>query len=95
MWSGRLRDRRRRSHSPPIAPFADTARFRPDDPDALVAASLACPVCLHGDGVRCEDALDGYDPSVRCDCGTCNTRWRVFLTPEQALRLALMHAPAR
>ncbi len=29
----------------------DTARFRPDDPDALVAASLACPICLRSDDV--------------------------------------------
>jgi hypothetical protein len=90
-----LPGRRLPPHSRSIVALADTARFRPDDPDALVAASLACPVCLHGDGVRCDDTLDGYDPSVGCACAVCDTRWRVYLRPEQALRLALLHAPAR
>lgn len=75
-----------------IALLADTARFRPDDPDALVTASLACPVCLRGDGLECDATLEGYDPLVRCRCPSCETRWRVYLTPEQALRLGLMHA---
>jgi hypothetical protein len=72
----------------------DTARFRPDDPDALVAASLACPICLYSDGVRWEATLEGYDPSVECLCPACEERWRVYLAPEQALRVGLMHAPA-
>jgi len=60
----------------------------------LVAASLACPLCLHADAVRWEAALEGYDPSVSCECPSCDARWRVYLTPEQALRLGLMHAAA-
>ena len=76
-----------------VAP-ADTARFTPRDPDALVAASLACPVCLGGQGIVCDDALEGYDPSVSCECPECDVTWRVYLTPEQALRLGLMHAHA-
>ena len=32
--------------------FAETARFRHDDPDVLVLASLACPICLGGDDVQ-------------------------------------------
>jgi hypothetical protein len=74
----------------------DTARFRPDDPDALVAASLACPYCLGSESVHWHAALDGYDPSVECSCGCCDEGWRVYLTPEQALRLGLMlaHSPA-
>lgn len=76
------------------ARLADVARFAPNDPDALVAAALACPLCLCSEGVQCEDSLDGYDPSVRCRCPSCQARWRVYLTPEQALRLALMHAHA-
>ncbi len=61
----------------------------------LVAASLACPVCLHGEDVRWDAALQGYDPSVQCRCPTCDQQWRVYLTPDQALRLGLMaHAHA-
>lgn len=74
--------------------LADVARFRPDDPDALVTAALACPLCLRAEGVRWRDSLEGYDPSVRCQCPSCQARWRVYLTPEQALRLGLMHAHA-
>ncbi len=70
--------------------LADTARFRPDDPDALVTASLACPICLCSDEVIWEAALDGYDPSVECRCPMCEERWRVYLAPEQALRFGLM-----
>ncbi len=78
----------------PIAPLADTARFLPRDPDVLVEASLACPVCLHGEDIEWEAALEGYDPSVQCRCLTCDARWRVYLAPEQALRLGLMHVHA-
>jgi hypothetical protein len=70
--------------------MADTARFRADDPDELVTASLACPVCLHTDGVEWEADLEGYDPSVQCSCPRCALRWRVFLEPYQALRVGLM-----
>ncbi len=72
--------------------LADTARFRADDPDALVNASLACPLCLCSEHVRWEAALDGYDPSVECRCPSCDTRWRVYLAPQQALRFGLMAA---
>jgi hypothetical protein len=74
--------------------LADTARFRPDDPDALVAASLACPLCLRADEVERDAALEGYDPSVQCHCPYCQEGWRVYLTPEQALRLGLMSVHA-
>ncbi|MGI8507605.1 MAG: hypothetical protein ACR2MK_12555 [Solirubrobacteraceae bacterium] len=74
-----------------MASLADTARFRPDDPDALVTASLACPICLGSEDVVWEAAaLDGYDPSVLCRCPACNQRWRVYLAPDQALRVGLM-----
>lgn len=69
---------------------ADVAHFRPDDPDPLVAASLACPVCLRSDHVEWHGALQGYDPSVQCRCPTCQQQWRVYLMPDQALRLGLM-----
>ena len=71
---------------------ADVARFTPRDPDVLVAASLACPFCLHEHEVIREDSLEGYDPSVSCECPECDAKWRVYLTPEQALRLGLMPA---
>jgi hypothetical protein len=70
--------------------LADTARFRADDPDVLVAASLACPICLAAEEVEWAGALDGYDPSVECRCPRCEERWRVYLAPQQALRLGLM-----
>ena len=73
-----------------MAVLADTARFRADDPDALVAASLACPLCLRSEDVQWEAALDGYDPAVECHCPSCEQRWRVYLAPQQALRFGLM-----
>jgi hypothetical protein len=75
--------------------LADTARFRPDDPEALVTASLACPICLGSEEVRWAAALEDYDPSVECWCPKCEQRWRVYLAAEQALRVGLMdHVPA-
>jgi hypothetical protein len=70
--------------------LADTARFRSDDPDELVIASLACPYCLSGEEVEWDATLDGYDPSVECRCHRCEEQWSVYLTPQQALRLGLM-----
>jgi hypothetical protein len=75
-----------------VATLTDTARFRADDPDTLVLASLACPMCLRGDGVEWSAAVHGYDPSVQCRCPRCDARWRVYLAPEQALRVGLMRA---
>jgi hypothetical protein len=77
-----------------MATLIDIARFAPDDPDELVAASLACPICLRAEDVECDDMLEGYDPSVQCWCPSCQERWRVYLAPFQALRLGLMHAHA-
>jgi hypothetical protein len=82
------------SHIGSIPLLADIARFRPTDPDALVSASLACPVCLRSEDIEWEDSLEGYDPSVQCLCHTCQARWRVYLAPEQALRVGLMHEHA-
>jgi hypothetical protein len=73
-----------------VPTLADTARFRADDPDVLVTASLACPICLRSEDIEWEAALDGYDPSVECRCRSCEERWRVYLAPQQALRLGLM-----
>lgn len=82
-------------HAQTMALLADTARFRSNDPDALVSASLACPVCLRIDRVERRPALEGYDPSVECECPRCEVRWRVYLQPLQALRFSLMDARAR
>ena len=39
-----------------------TPRFRADDPDELVLASLACPLCLRTEEVLWEASFDGdYD----------------------------------
>jgi hypothetical protein len=75
-----------------VAALADTARFRADDPDSLVIASLACPICLRSEQVRWEAVLDGYDPAVQCHCPDCGERWSVYLAPQQALRLSLIGA---
>jgi hypothetical protein len=77
-----------------VHPLSDTARFRTDDPDELVAASLVCPLCLHADDVDWELEPDVYDPSAQCNCRRCEETWRVYMTPYQALRLALMTARA-
>ncbi len=75
-------------------PRDDTARFRVDDPGELVKASFACPLCLRGGEVQWKLKRDGYDPSVECECRHCEQSWRVYVTPDQALRLALMTVPA-
>ncbi len=74
-----------------MAMLADTARFRSDDPDELVEASLACPLCLRSDGVEWQAALDSYDASCECHCSHCDEQWRVYLAPHQALRLSVLH----
>lgn len=74
-----------------MAMLADTARFRPDDPDVLVEASLACPICLRSEAVEWRAAFDEYDPSCACHCRSCDERWQVYLAPSQALRLSVLH----
>lgn len=68
------------------------ATYRADDPAELVAASLACPWCLAA-AVDYELRAEEFDASAECRCRACDHSWRLFLAPEQALRLAL--APAR
>jgi hypothetical protein len=68
----------------------DLARFRQDDPDELVMASLACPLCLRSTEVAWKFRSGGYDPSVECSCPRCEEDWRVFMTPQQSLRFGLM-----
>jgi len=69
--------------------LTDTARFRETDPDSLVSASFACPICLQLDGVECDADVYGHDPVVECRCVGCEVDWRVYLAPHQALRFAL------
>ncbi len=73
--------------------LSDTARFRATDPDSLVAASLACPICLQSDDVEWDADVHGHDPAVECQCAACDVRWRVYLAPQQALRFALKTNP--
>ena len=70
----------------------DVARFRADDPAALVNAALACPICLRGDAIEWEQELDVYDESVDCHCPHCGEQWRVYLQPQQMLRLELLRS---
>ena len=65
----------------------ETAHFRGDDADALVAASLACSACLSSDVDWTLDA-ECFDPSVLVACA-CGHERRVFLEPMQELRLRL------
>jgi hypothetical protein len=88
----RVAPARRKEKAVGITLVSDTARFRPDDPDELVEASLACPLCLRSDEVVWEAAFgDGWDPSVECRCPSCDERWRVYLDPFQTLRLSVLH----
>ena len=77
--------------------LTDVARFRAEDPDELVTASLACPVCLQEHPVEwaLEADHEGYDASVRCECVGCRRGWRVYVAPHQALRLSLLAAHVR
>ncbi len=82
-------------HARCVSALADTARFRTDDPDELVIASLACPICLHSADVEWKLEADGYDPFVQCQCRRCEEPWRVYMTPYQTLRLGLMAVRTR
>ncbi len=72
--------------------LTDVARFRAEDPDELVAASLVCPLCLRARDVawQWDPNTDTYDASVQCQCGRCHRDWRVYVAPHQALRLSLL-----
>lgn len=67
---------------------AETAAFRGDDPSFLVAAGLACRVCLAGD-VAWALELEPWDNRARTHCRKCGHERTVSLTPEQGLRLSL------
>ena len=66
----------------------ELASFRGDDDPSLVAAALACRVCLSGE-VDWSLLMDDFDAEVICRCRTCGYARPVSLTSEQALRLSL------
>jgi hypothetical protein len=66
----------------------ELASFRGDDHPGLVAAALACPVCLSG-LADWSLAPDDQGGEARCRCRACGHRHDVALSFEQALRLAL------
>ncbi len=69
----------------------DVARFFADDPAALVAASLACPLCLSTRTVA-RLVIEPEDSAVQCSCAACERAWRVGVDPAQVMRLVL-HPP--
>jgi hypothetical protein len=89
-----LSKRRQASILTGVQRLSDVARFREDDPEELVIATLVCPVCLGGQQVEWELRAGGYDPSVQCACPRCEQTWSVFVTQQQALRLGLMELRA-
>jgi hypothetical protein len=69
----------------------ELASFRGDDDPCLVAAALACRVCLSGD-VECSLRTADFDADVLCRCRRCGDARTVSLTSDQALRLSLQVA---
>ncbi len=66
----------------------EMARFFPDDPDALVQASFACPFCLRQPSEATID--EGGDGAVVvCACAPCAHGYAVALSAEQTLRVLL------
>jgi len=72
-----------------MAHHDETAAFRAHDQDCLVAASLACPVCLSGQVEWRISVSDDYESHADCVCADCGHTRTVFLGQMQALRLAL------
>lgn len=66
----------------------DAARFLPDDHEALVAASFACPVCLRRPSYARLSAHHDV-PAASCACLPCARGWEVGLSGAQMLRLTL------
>jgi hypothetical protein len=66
----------------------ELASFRGDDEPCLVAAALACLLCLSGE-VDWALSVHDFDAEVSCRCRSCGHERVVSLTREQALRLWL------
>jgi hypothetical protein len=69
----------------------ELASFRGDDDPCLIAASLACRVCLSGD-VEWSLRVHDFDGDVQCRCRGCGDVRTISLTANQALRLSLQSA---
>jgi hypothetical protein len=65
---------------------AEQACFRGDDDPRLVAAALACPVCLSG-AVDWALEVGDWEAQVECSCRQCGHVRAVGLNQDQALRL--------
>ena len=68
--------------------ISEIASFRGDDDPSLVAAALACRVCLSG-AVDWSLRLREWEAEVECRCRDCGDERLVSLTSDQALRLSL------
>ena len=66
----------------------ETASFRGDDDPSLVAAALACRICLSGE-IDWALEIGEFDGQVHCTCRNCGDRRLVSLTSDQTLRLSL------
>jgi hypothetical protein len=71
-----------------VQDLPEVASFRGDDDPCLVAAALACRVCLSG-AVNWSLHVDDWEAQVECRCRDCGDRRVVSLTSDQALRLSL------
>lgn len=71
-------------------PLQDVARFRADDADELVAASFACPLCLHVDVALDIASQTSLGPLADCRCRRCASDWFVLVEEDQLVRLTRM-----
>jgi hypothetical protein len=69
----------------------ELATFRGNDDRLLVAAALACRVCLSGD-VEWSLEVEDFDGQVHCRCRACGDGRAITLTADQTLRLSLESA---
>ena len=75
-------------HVQVVPTTCELAAFRGDDAPALVDASLSCTMCLSG-AVEWSLVADVWEAEVECRCHSCGYGRTVWVTGEQALRLAL------
>lgn len=68
--------------------MSEIASFRADDDGCYVAPDRACPWCLSW-AVEWRLRRLGWDAAAVCRCTSCERERDVYLSPEQALRLAL------